>query len=74
MRKCSGALMLRGRPAAIAASWKRPYTSVQWAWVRALGVEPSNEWTDRGSCVRRHDPKKRDLRDAMRQRVGVRGL
>lgn len=54
-----------------ASSWTRPYTSVQWAWVRALGVEPSREWgTGKHSTRRRH----RGLGRLMRQRHGVRGL
>lgn len=56
-----------------AASWTRPYTSVQAAWVRALGVEPSGRW-DEGGHRSRHRPGDRDIRDAMRQRHGVRGL
>lgn len=62
------------RYAAVAAAWKRPYTSVQWAWVRALDVEPSAEWADGESRARRSGPKRRELHEAMRQRVGVRGL
>lgn len=56
----------------IAASWTRPYTSVQWAWVRALGVEPSDRWEGGGGhrAVRHH----RGLGRLMRQRHGVRGL
>lgn len=56
-----------------AASWTRPYSSVQWAWVRALGVEPSRQWKDGGASKRRRH-RGRDLREAMRQRHGVRGL
>lgn len=56
----------------IAASWTRPYTSVQWAWVRALGVGPSTRWADEGGhqATRHH----RGLGRLMRQRHGVRGL
>lgn len=28
----------------LAKSWKRPYSSVEWAWVNALGLEPSTVW------------------------------
>ena len=66
--------MSKAHLASIAASWKRPYTSVQWAWVRALGVEPSEEWSDGDSRARKRGPRKREMREAMRQRVGVRGL
>lgn len=54
-----------------ARRWTRPYTSVQWAWVRALGIEPSRTWAE-GGCraARRH----RGLGRLMRQRHGVRGL
>lgn len=33
-------------PGAIATArrWKRPYTSVERAWVDALGLEPSASW------------------------------
>ena len=61
-------------PAAIAASWKRPYTSVQWAWVKALGIEPSDSWSDGRSIARKGHPKRHEMREAMRQRYGVRGL
>ena len=55
----------------LARAWTRPYTSVQWAWVRALGVEPSDSWGDGGHhALRRH----RGLHRLMRQRHGVRGL
>ena len=55
----------------IAASWTRPYTSVQWAWVRALGIEPSRTWAEVGyRAAHRH----RGLGRLMRQRHGVRGL
>jgi len=56
-----------------ARKWTRPYTSVQWAWVRALGLEPSDEWEHGQSRKRRHH-RKRDIAKAMRQRHGVRGL
>lgn len=58
-----------------AGAWERPYTSVQWAWVRALGLEPSGAWRERGRVLPRHD-RMRDagLQEAMRQRHGVRGL
>ena len=58
----------------IAASWARPYTSVQWAWVRALGVDPSTRWVDAPSRTRARKPRRRDMREAMDQRHGVRGL
>ena len=57
----------------VAAKWERPYTSVQWAWVRALGVAPAPESKD-GAARKRRRHRRRDIRDAMRQRVGVRGL
>lgn len=66
--------MRRYDPAAVAGAWKRPYTSVQWAWVRALGIEPSAVWADGTAAARRGGPRRSDLREAMRQRVGVRGL
>ena len=56
-----------------ARSWKRPYSSVQWAWVKALGLTPSETWEDGRTSKRRHH-RKRDLANAMRQRHGVRGL
>lgn|GEM_PF-6660724 len=59
--------------ARVARTWRRPYTSVQWAWVRALGVEPSREWADGGHARGRAD-RHRGWRRAMRQRYGVRGL
>ena len=57
-----------------AAGWPRPYSSVQWAWVRALGVPPSETWADGQARAKRRKPTKRELRDAMGQRYGVRGL
>ena len=57
-----------------ARRWTRPYSSVQWAWVRALGLDPSEEWGDGESRARRRRPRKRDVLKAMRQRHGVRGL
>ena len=36
----------RQDPRAVAGKWRRPYSSVQWAWVRALGLEPSRKWDD----------------------------
>lgn len=60
-------------PTRTARSWTRPYTSVQWAWVRALGVEPSASWRD-GELTKRRRHGSAELREAMRQRHGVRGL
>jgi len=63
-----GAMDARG----IAASWARPYTSVQRAWVDALGVPPA-PWSGRG----RGTPRPGRYRGAarlIRQRHGVRGL
>lgn len=54
-----------------ARKWTRPYTSMQWAWVRALGIEPSEEWGDGARRVRR---RHRGLGRLMKQRHGVRGL
>lgn len=55
-----------------ASSWRRPYTSVQRAWVDALGVTPTpyrptptfRDRTDRYAGIER----------LMRQRHGVEGL
>ena len=60
----------------IAASWARPYTSVQWAWVRALGVDPASEDRGEGRAGGRvpHPGRHRGARRLMRQRHGVRGL
>lgn len=60
-------------PREIAQSWTRPYTSVQWAWVDALGIEPSDVWRASDPKRRRRDDS-RDIREAMGQRYGVRGL
>lgn len=60
-------------PARAARRWRRPYTSVQRAWVDALGIEPSREWAEGSARVRRR-VRARDAREAMRQRHGVRGL
>ena len=57
-----------------AARWPRPYSSMQWAWVRALGVPPSDTWADGRAAAKRRKPTKREVRDAMGQRFGVRGL
>ena len=57
----------------IAASWARPYTSVQRAWVDALGVPPAREtWVDGRRAP--HPGRHRGARRLMRQRFGVRGL
>lgn len=61
-------------PTVTARGWARPYTSMQWAWVRALGVDPSTRWVDGGTAARARRPRRRDMREAMRQRHGVRGL
>ena len=59
---------------ALASSWTRPYSSVQWAWIRALGMPPSDVWTDGRTRRRKRKPGKREIREAMGQRYGVRGL
>ena len=46
-----------------AAGWTRPYTSMQWAWVRALGVEPSVTWRDERPRVKRRGTGGRELRE-----------
>ena len=57
----------------IAASWARPYTSVQRARVDALGVPPAREtWVDERRVPR--PDRHRGARRLMRQRHGVRGL
>lgn len=57
----------------IAASWARPYTSVQRAWVDALGVPLAREtWVDERRAP--HPGRYRGARRLMRQRHGVRGL
>ena len=61
-------------PTATATGWARPYTSVQWAWVRALGVEPSAKWAGQPDRARSRHPRRRDMDRARRQRHGVRGL
>lgn len=38
---------------ATARRWKRPYTSVEWAWVIALGVEPSADWRSGEAVAKR---------------------
>ena len=58
---------------ALAASWRRPYSSVQWAWVRALNVQPSDSW-DGGRLTKKRRHASREMREAMAQRHGVRGL
>lgn len=58
---------------ALAASWRRPYSSVQWAWVRALDVQPSDSWGG-GKLTKRQRHASREMREAMAQRHGVRGL
>ena len=58
---------------ALAASWRRPYSSVQWAWVRALDVQPSDSWCG-GKLTKRQRRASREIREAMGQRFGVRGL
>ena len=55
----------------VAESWTRPYSSVQAAWVKALGVEPSATWTEGAAKRRRRRPRKRELRECMEQRHGV---
>lgn len=55
-----------------ARSWTRPYSSVQAAWVMALGIQPSEVWVDRGEHPRRH--RYRGAPRLMAQRHGVRGL
>ena len=59
---------------ALASSWTRPYSAVQRAWVDALGIQPSDTWSDGRARTRRRKPSKRELREAMGQRYGVRGL
>ena len=59
---------------ALASSWTRPYTAVQRAWVDALGIAPSETWSDGRTHRKRRNPGKRELREAMGQRYGVRGL
>lgn len=55
-----------------ARRWTRPYTSMQRAWVDALGLAPSRMW-GRGR-VDHPDLRHRGARGAMRQDHGVRGL
>lgn len=52
-------------PVSIAARWHRPYTSVQWAWVRALGIEPSSVWRDerRPPTRRKDEGEAREIRE-----------
>ena len=59
---------------AIATSWKRPYSAMQRAWVDALGLQPSTVWADAPRRAGRRGPRRRDMREAMGQRYGVRGL
>lgn len=42
--------------------------------MRALGVPPSETWADGQARAKRRKPTKREVRDAMGQRYGVRGL
>lgn len=57
-----------------ARGWLRPYTSVQAAWVRAMGIEPRSTWTETREGVVPCKLRKRELRETMAQRYGVRGL
>ena len=58
---------------AAAAAWKRPYTSVQWAWVRALGVYPSRSWEQPAPARRKRGGRKpsREVRECFENRRRV---
>ena len=55
----------------VATRWDRPYTSMQRAWVDALGVPPSGRWGAGTATDRAPDRRYRGARELMRQRYGV---
>ena len=57
-----------------ARAWTRPYSSMQWAWIRALGLAPSDRWAGCAVRAKRRKPTKRELDECRRQRHGIRGV